>query len=61
MINTLRKREKVLKALGENGAPEKELVSLATMYDAIKAAVGILHGRKAELGVWTFVLRSFKW
>ncbi|KAK9385249.1 hypothetical protein V1515DRAFT_582209 [Lipomyces mesembrius] len=40
--DTLRQREGVLKALGEEGVSEKELAAMAAMYDAIKAAVGIL-------------------
>lgn len=53
--HTLRNREKVLKALGEGGVPEKELAAMAAMYDAVKAAVGILDGGESgvrSMDVW---------
>jgi hypothetical protein len=46
---TLRKKEKVLKTLGEDGVPEKELAAVVAMYDAVQATVGILEG--GERGV----------
>lgn len=53
--DTLRQREKVLKTLGEDGVPEKELVAMSATYDAIEAAVGILEGGESEvrsMDVW---------
>jgi hypothetical protein len=52
---TLRKREKVLKTLGEDGVPEKELAAMVAMYDAVQAAVGILEGGERgarSMDVW---------
>lgn len=46
--DTLRRRETVLKALGE-GVPEKELGAMVAMYDAIQAAV--LNLEEGESGV----------
>jgi hypothetical protein len=42
--HTLRKREKVLKRLGDEGVNEKELGVLEAGYDAVEAAVGLLPG-----------------
>jgi hypothetical protein len=53
--DTLRKREKVLKALGEEGVPAKELAAMTAMYDAVQAAVGILDGGESgvrSMDVW---------
>jgi hypothetical protein len=53
--HTLRKREKVLRALGEQSVPEKELAALAAMYDALEAAVGSLEGGESgvrSMDVW---------
>lgn len=55
MSDTLRKREKVLKALGDDGLPEKELAAMAAMYDAIQGAVGVLDGGESgvrSMDVW---------
>jgi hypothetical protein len=53
--DTLRKREKVLKALGDDGLPEKELAAMAAMYDVIQGAVGLLDGGESgvrSMDVW---------
>jgi hypothetical protein len=53
--DTLRKREKVLQALGAEGVPERELAAMVAMYDAIQAAVGVLDGGESgvrSMDVW---------
>lgn len=59
--DTLRKREKVLAALQEEGVPEKELAAMEAMYDAIDAAVGVIEGGESgvrSMDVWVARFRA---